>query len=182
MNVDLAEVRKKTVTVQEYIDGLEQPFKEKYLARMQTYELQHETIERLKDFAGKYMAIVFSATWCKDCAQNVPVLALIAESTELEVRVFKGLKRDPLSHTDKWRIPPSPPEVRNFGVDGIPLIVMVDEKGREIGRIVESPSDVQRWNRRFTKSSSIGSSCFLQCGVFHGFVRKNHRTVTHRRN
>jgi hypothetical protein len=63
----------------------------------------------------------------------------MAETTGLEVRVFGGLKRDPLSHTDKWRIPPSPPEVTTFRVDGIPLLVIVDNKGQEIGRVVESP-------------------------------------------
>jgi len=139
MDIDLAEIRKKTVTAQRYIDGLEQPFKGKYLARKQTYQLQQEIIERLKEFAGKCVMIVFSAIWCRDCAQSVPVLALISETTGLEIRVFGGLKKDPLGHKDKWRIPPSPPEVRTFKVDAIPLMIIVDSKGREIGRVVESP-------------------------------------------
>ena len=46
--------------------------------------------------------------------------------------------KDPLSHTIKWRIPPSPPEVITFNVDKIPLIIVFDVNGKEIGRIVES--------------------------------------------
>jgi thiol-disulfide isomerase/thioredoxin len=142
MNFDLLDIRKKTVSVDQYIECLEQPLKEKFLNRKQAYKLQAETVDQLKDFTKKYVAIVFSATWCKDCAEYIPVLSLISETTGLEVRVFGGLMKDPLSHVCKWRIPPSPPEVITFEVDKIPLIVIVDPHGREIGRIVESP---KRW-------------------------------------
>ena len=137
--MDLSEIRRRTVKVDEYIDGLKEPFKEKFLAHMQTYQLQMELVDRLKTKANDFMIFVFTASWCKDCAQYVPVLALIAGRTGLEVRVFGGLIRDPLSHTSKWRIPPSPPEVLDFGVDKIPLLIVFDLDGREIGRIVESP-------------------------------------------
>ena len=139
MNVNLSEIRKRAVPVSEYIDGLDEPFKEKYLARKQTYQLQTDTINELKKHARNYIIVVFSASWCKDCAQNIPVLALIAENTELEIRVFGGLKGDPLSHTSKWRIPPSPPEVITFNVEKIPLVIILDLNGVELGRIVESP-------------------------------------------
>jgi hypothetical protein len=139
MDIDLSEIRKKTASVDQYIDGLEQPLKEKFLTRKQTYELRPEAVDQLGKVAGKYVAIVFSAAWCKDCAENIPVLSLIAKTTGLGVRVFGGLMKDPLSQVCKWRIPPSPPEVVAFGVDKIPLIIIVDLNGREIGRVVESP-------------------------------------------
>jgi hypothetical protein len=142
MNFDLSEIRKKTVSIGQYIDSLEQPLKEKYLNREQAYKLRPETVDQLKNFAKKYVAIVFSATWCKDCAENIPVISLLSEVTGLEVRVFGGLMKDPLSHVCKWRIPPSPLEVITFEVDKIPLIIIVDLSGKEIGRIVESP---KRW-------------------------------------
>jgi hypothetical protein len=84
---------------------------------------------------------VFSATWCKDCAKNIPVLSLISEATGIEVRVFGNLKKDPLSHTRKWRIPPSPPEVETCKIDKLPSIIIINEKGNEIGRIVENPKN-----------------------------------------
>jgi len=137
--VDLSKIRRSAVTVDEYIDSLKEPFKKKFLAHMQTYQLQMQIVDQLKTRANDFMILVFSASWCKDCSQYIPVLALIAGRTGLDVRVFGGLKRDPLSHTSKWRIPPSPSEVLAFGVDRIPLIIIFDLNGREIGRIVESP-------------------------------------------
>jgi thiol-disulfide isomerase/thioredoxin len=139
MNVNLSEIRKRAVPVSEYIDGLDEPFKEKYLTRKQTYQVQQEAIDQLKAQARNYFIVAFSASWCKDCAQSIPVLTLIAENTQLEIRVFGGLKRDPLSHTSKWRIPPSPPEVITFNVEKIPLVIVLDINGVELGRIVESP-------------------------------------------
>jgi len=141
MNINLSEIRKKTLLVKQYIDSLEQPFREKFLTRKQTYTLKQEVVNHLKEFLDKYVIIAFSAEWCKDCTANIPVLALISETTGLEVRIFGGLKKDPLSHTRKWRIPPSPPEVEIFNVDKIPLIMLFDKDGKQIGRIVENPRE-----------------------------------------
>jgi thiol-disulfide isomerase/thioredoxin len=138
MNTSLAEIETEAIAANQYIDSLEQPFRQKFLARKQTYALNREAIDQLRKLAGKYAIVAFSAQWCKDCAANIPVLALISEATGLEVRVFGGLKKDPLSHTKKWRIPPSPPEVEKFNVDKIPLIMIFEGNGKEIGRIVEN--------------------------------------------
>jgi thiol-disulfide isomerase/thioredoxin len=139
MNTNSSEIIKRTVSVNQYIESLKQPFRDKFLTRKQTYQLKQEAINQLKKFANKYIVVAFSAEWCKDCAVNIPVLALISEATGLEVRIFGGLKKDPLSHTKKWRIPPSPPEVETFNVDKIPLILIFDKEGKEIGRIIENP-------------------------------------------
>jgi thiol-disulfide isomerase/thioredoxin len=139
MNIDLSKIRKRTVSVSQYIESLKQPFRDKFLTRKQTYQLKQEAINQLKKFADKYIVVAFSAEWCKDCAVNIPVIALISEATGLEARIFGGLKKDPLSHTRKWRIPPSPPEVETFQVDKIPLIILLDRGGEYIGKIIENP-------------------------------------------
>jgi thiol-disulfide isomerase/thioredoxin len=117
MNINLPEIREKTVSISRYIETLTQPFQDKFLTRKQTYQLKPEVMNQLKKFANKYVIVAFSAEWCKDCASNIPVLALISEATGIDVRIFGGLKKDPLGHTRKWRIPPSPPEVETFDVD-----------------------------------------------------------------
>ena len=139
MNANLYEIRKSAVLVSGYFGGLDKPFQEKYLEKKRTYHLQTAAVDELKKHAHNYFIVAFSASWCKDCAQQIPVLALIAENTRLEVRVFGGLKGDPLSHTSKWRIPPSPPEVLTFNVEKIPLIIVFDQNGTELDRIAESP-------------------------------------------
>jgi len=40
---------------------------------------------------------------------------------------------DVLNPKRKWRIPPSPPEVETFKVDKIPLMIIIDRKGKELG-------------------------------------------------
>lgn len=141
MNVNLADIRKKTVSAKQYIDSLEQPFKDKFLMRKETYRLKQEVISQLKKFVNEHVIVAFSAEWCKDCTANIPVLALISEATGIETRIFGGLKKDPLSQTSKWRIPPSPQEVKTFNVDKIPLIIMFNMDGEEIGRIIENPQE-----------------------------------------
>jgi thiol-disulfide isomerase/thioredoxin len=140
MPLDLKEIRTRTVSANDYVNDLEEPFKEKFLTRKQTYQLDREAIGQLREFAGEYVIIAFSAAWCKDCTSSVPVLVLISEEAGLEVRIFGGLKKDPLNQVHKWRIPPSPQEVEAFNVEKIPLIIIADKEGREIGRIVEKPS------------------------------------------
>jgi thiol-disulfide isomerase/thioredoxin len=141
MDINLSEIRKRTVSVSQYIESLKQPFRDKFLTRKQTYQLKQEAMNQLKKFANKYITVAFSAEWCKDCTANIPVLALISEATGLEVRIFGGLKKDPLSHTRKWRIPPSPQEVETFLVDKIPLIILFDKEGKDIGKIIEKPRE-----------------------------------------
>lgn len=141
MSTNLSEIVNKTVSVSEYLKNIREPFAEKFKERKKSYTLKREVIDELKKFARDHLLVVFSAEWCKDCAANIPVLALISEKTGLEVRVFGGLMKDPLSYERKWRIPPSPPEVETFNVDKIPLIIVFDKEGKEIGRIVENPRE-----------------------------------------
>jgi hypothetical protein len=139
MNINLSEIRKRTVSVNQYIENLKKPFRDKFLTRKQTYKPKQEAIKQLKELAKNYAVVAFSAKWCKDCAVNIPVLALISEVTGLEVRIFGGLMKDPLSHTRKWRIPPSPPEVETFQVEKIPLMIVFNKEGGIVGKVVENP-------------------------------------------
>ena len=138
MNVNLTETNKRTIPIDQYLDHMEQPCKQTFLTRKQTYQLNTDAVNQLRQFAHDYVVIAFSASWCKDCSQSIPVLALLAEATGIEVRVFGGLIKDPLNPSCKWRIPPSPPEAVTFNVDMLPLIIVFDIHGTEVGRVVES--------------------------------------------
>ena len=137
--IDLNEIRRKTVSVEEYFSSMESPFKEKFLARKESYQLNQDAVIKLKRIADKYIVVVFSAEWCKDCVNNVPVLELVSRAVGLEVRVFGHIMKDALSTREKWRIPPAPPEVKTFGVEKLPWIIIFDKKGREVGKIIENP-------------------------------------------
>lgn len=137
--MSLTELMERTVSVKDYIMNLDGRLKGRFLERMETYGLKEDVVRELKDYADKVFLLVFSAKWCPDCANNVPVLALLADKAGLEVRVFGGIMRDPLNPNEKWRVPPSPPEVREFKVERIPHIVIFDMKGQELGKIIENP-------------------------------------------
>jgi thiol-disulfide isomerase/thioredoxin len=136
----LKELVKRTVPVKDYITYMRDPFRDRFMERMKTYSLKEDVVEELKKYVDKIFIVVFSAEWCKDCAANVPVLALLADKTGLKVRVFGGLKKDPFNPNEKWRIPPSPPEVKEFEVERTPHMVIFDINGRELGKIIENPA------------------------------------------
>lgn len=132
-------IMKRTVSVDRYINKMAQPFRKKFLTRKQTYQLSEEAVQKLKSYAKDVVILVFSAEWCKDCTANVPVLALLAEKTGMNVRVFGGLKKDLLNPKERWRVPPSPPEVKTFNVQKTPHIIMFDKQGKQLGTIIENP-------------------------------------------
>ena len=73
----------------------------------------------------------------------MPVLSLISDATGLEVNVFGYLMRDTKNSQERWKIPPSPVEVKDFDVEKIPLIVVLNRDGVKIGEIVENPPEGQ---------------------------------------
>jgi thiol-disulfide isomerase/thioredoxin len=85
MSIDLSEIIERTVPVNQYINSLKQSFRERFLTRKQTYEPKQQAINELKKSASKCVIVAFSAEWCKDCAANIPVLALISEAMGMGV-------------------------------------------------------------------------------------------------
>lgn len=139
---DLGRIRSSSEPIGEYLRTVLKDHPN-FARRYEEYHLDLQTIEEMKRFAEDHIMIVFSAEWCKDCAKNVPVLGLISEKTGMEIRVYGHLMRDPLNPKERWRIPPSPPEVREFEVVKIPLIIVLDKKGDRVGEIIENPPEGQ---------------------------------------
>lgn len=140
MKADLALIRERTISAEEYVRSINPRFIEKWQERKQTYMLQEETSRRIKELADGYLIVAFSAEWCKDCITNIPVLDLLSEKTGIDVRIFGKIKSDPLSHTRKWRIPPSPQETETFRIEKLPTTIIFDKNGFEVGRIIEKPA------------------------------------------
>ncbi|MEM2463181.1 MAG: thioredoxin family protein [Candidatus Bathyarchaeia archaeon] len=141
IKIDLSRLRQRTVDVNQYINSISPQYKDKFLKRKKAYKLRVDVVNNLKNLVNNYVLVVFSAEWCKDCAANIPVLALLSEATGLEVRVFGGLKRDPLNPNKKWSVPPSPPEVETFHIDKIPHILIFNINGEKVGEIIENPKE-----------------------------------------
>lgn len=135
---DLNALRANSEPVEEYI-AAPSDATEAFTRRLQEYELDPLVTEKLKAYAGKAYIFSFSAEWCKDCKKNVPVLKLIQDATGIEARVLGHIMRDAKNPHEKWRIPPSPPQVKDFNVVNIPHIVVLDAHGNELGAVIENP-------------------------------------------
>jgi thiol-disulfide isomerase/thioredoxin len=138
LKCDIAKIRKGSEAVHDYVSSPSKA-KDAFDKRRAEYKLDAAVVKELKKKAKDYTIVAFSAEWCPDCMRNVPVLDLIAEATGMGVRVFGHMMRDAKSNTRKWAIPPSPPEVEEFNVVKIPLIVVLNKTEEKIGEIVENP-------------------------------------------
>jgi hypothetical protein len=139
---DLEKLRENSQTVKDYLASTAETAPG-FAKRMAEYNLNERATKELRERVEWAVVVVFSAEWCKDCCRNVPVLGLIVEATGLEVMVFGHLMRDIKDPDERWSIPPSPQEVKEFDVVKIPLISVLDGNGKEIGEIVENPPEGQ---------------------------------------
>ena len=146
MRYDLEAIMSNSESVADYLKSSEEKTP-RFAERKSTYKLNKETVEKIKACAGSTVVVVFSAEWCPDCYRNVPVLGLLSEETGLEVRVFGHLMRNVKDPNEKWAIPPSPPEVKDFNVIKIPHIIVLNEEGEKRGKIIENPPEGQTLER-----------------------------------
>jgi thiol-disulfide isomerase/thioredoxin len=135
---DLQALKTNSEPIEEYITAPSDAT-EAFTQRLQDYKLDPVVVEKLKAYAGRAYIFSFSAEWCKDCKRNVPVLKLIQDDTGIEVRVLGHIMKDAKNPNEKWRIPPSPPQVKEFNVVNIPHIVILDPQGKELGAVIENP-------------------------------------------
>ena len=70
MNISVSEIRKRTVSVSQYIESLKEPFREKFLRRKQTYKLKKEAINQLKKYSDKYVIVAFSQYGAKTASKT----------------------------------------------------------------------------------------------------------------
>jgi thiol-disulfide isomerase/thioredoxin len=138
LKYDVAKLRKGSEAVHDYVSAPSKA-KDTFDKRHAEYKLDAAVTKGLKKKAKDYVVFVFTAEWCPDCMRNVPVLDMISEATGLEVRAFGHIMRDAKSNTRKWAVPPSPPEVDEFNVPKIPLIVVLRKDGEKAGEIIENP-------------------------------------------
>ncbi len=139
---ELEAIRDNSELVEDYIRSSKEKAPQ-FTERKSMYTLDEEAVEEIRDHAGKVTVVAFSAEWCPDCHRNIPVLCLLSEATGMEVRVFGHLMRDAKNPEEIWKIPPTPPEVKEFNVVRIPLIIVLNEHGEKVGEIVENPPEGQ---------------------------------------
>ncbi|MHA1770406.1 MAG: thioredoxin family protein [Candidatus Thorarchaeota archaeon] len=137
-NIDLDNLRARGMSVREYFDKLSGTAKDEMVEKYKAYQLDEQALEKLKEYPD-IACVVFSASWCIDCKNALPVFRHLEERLGMEFIVFGSVKTDPLNPERKWASPPSPPEINDWGAKAIPWIVIFDKDGNEIGTIIEKP-------------------------------------------
>ena len=138
--VDLDDIRSRTTNVRDYIDSLKDKDKQKFLEVYNNYKLDVDVVDELRDALKDLTVVVFSAAWCGDCKRAMPVMQQLEEQLGLEVLVFSKIKTAPLNPDRQWAMPPSPPEIDEWGVTAIPWFNFYDPAGNLVGTLIEKPT------------------------------------------
>lgn len=136
--VDFNDIRLRTTNVRGYIEELKDKDKDIMLDTYNMYKLDNSVVDELRD-VGKLIVVAFSAAWCGDCKRAMPVMLHLEEKLDWEILVFSKIKTAPLNPDVQWAVPPSPPEVNEWGVTAIPTFVFFDSDGNKLGIFIEKP-------------------------------------------
>ncbi len=137
--VDLKDIRERTISVDEYIESLDDKNRDIVLEMYGEYELNGDVVQALRDEMKNITTVVFSAAWCGDCKIAMPVVKHLVERIGIEVRIFNKIKTAPLDQDHQWKIPPSPPEIEEWNVTAIPWFEFIDDSGNRVAHLIEKP-------------------------------------------
>jgi thiol-disulfide isomerase/thioredoxin len=107
----------------------------------------------LSDFRGHYVLLNLWAVWCAPCVKELPALARLQGAMQggrfevVAVDVARGTTKDASDFLKSHRasalapyIDPNLTLMRAFGAYGLPMTILIDDKGREVARAV-GPAD-----------------------------------------
>ncbi|MFB2532826.1 TlpA family protein disulfide reductase [Paracoccus sp. p4-l81] len=103
---------------------------------------------RLADFKGKPILLNFWATWCAPCRAEMPSLDRLQAELGDEIKVFtlatgrnapeavtRFFDETGVTHLPKY-LDPRQDIARAMGVFGLPVTVLLDAEGHEVGRLI----------------------------------------------
>ena len=137
--IDFEDIRKRTTNIKGYIDTLSDKDKDIVMEEYDEYNLNEDAVEELREIMKGLKVIIFSAPWCGDCKRAMPPLLHLEEKIGLDAMVFGEIKSDPLNKEAQWRVPPSPPEINEWGATAIPWFEFFDSDGNKVGTLIEKP-------------------------------------------
>lgn len=138
--IDFEDIKKRTTTIRGYIDALSEKDKNLVMEAYEEYKLNDKVMSELKEILKDLKVVIFSAPWCGDCKRAMPPLLHLEEKAGLKAMVFGEIKTDPLNKNVQWKVPPSPPEINEWGATAIPWLVFFDSAGNKVGTVIEKPT------------------------------------------
>ena len=107
----------------------------------------------LKDFRGHYVLLNLWAVWCAPCVKELPALAKLQSALPpdrmevVAVDVARGTPKDAADFLKGHNaaaltpyIDPNLTLMRAFGAYGLPMTILIDDKGNQVARAV-GPAD-----------------------------------------
>lgn len=137
--IDFEDIRKRTTNIKDYIDALSEKDKDLVMDVYEEYNLNEDVVEELREIMKGLKVVIFSAPWCGDCKRAMPPLLHLEEKIGLDAMVFGTIKTDPLNKEVQWKVPPSPPEINEWGAKAIPWFEFFDSEGNKVGTLIEKP-------------------------------------------
>ncbi|MGY5857983.1 MAG: thioredoxin family protein [Candidatus Thorarchaeota archaeon] len=138
--IDFEDIKNRTTNIQGYIDALPDKDKDIVMEAYEEYKLNEEALGELRVILKDLKVVIFSAPWCGDCKRAMPAMLHLEEKTGIEAMVFGEIKTDPLNEDIQWKVPPSPPEINEWGAKAIPWFEFFDSEGNKVGTLVEKPT------------------------------------------
>ncbi|MGZ9809417.1 TlpA family protein disulfide reductase [Pseudoroseicyclus sp. H15] len=107
------------------------------------------TEQVLADYEGQVLLVNFWATWCAPCREEMPTLAALQEDMGSEdftvLTIATG--RNPMPAIESFlaeigvedlpvALDPQQRLARDMGVLGLPITVLIDANGQEVGRLI----------------------------------------------
>jgi thiol-disulfide isomerase/thioredoxin len=135
--VNFKDIKSRTTNVQGYIDELRDKDRDIIMDTYREYKLDSTVVDELKDVLKDLKVVIFSAAWCGDCKRAMPVMLHLEEKLGLDIMVFSKIKTAPLDPAKQWAVPPSPPEINEWGAKAIPFFVFFDSKGDKVATLTE---------------------------------------------
>ncbi len=137
--IDFEDIRKRTTNIKGYIDALSDKDKDIVMEDYDEYNLNEDVVEELREIMKGLKVVIFSAPWCGDCKRAMPPMLHLEEKIGIDAMVFGTIKSDPLNKEVQWKVPPSPPEINEWGATAIPWFEFFDSSGNKVGTLIEKP-------------------------------------------
>ena len=114
----------KALAYQDYVATGEQVHQDRWNEHYQAVQLAPDQLELVKSFTRKLNILFMSGTWCGDCVRQGPIVARIAQASDLI----------DLRFIDNKEYPALADELRINGASKVPVAVFVSEDFFELGR------------------------------------------------
>lgn len=108
-------------------------FKEWFNSRYDEYNLDKETVAKLKDVLKQYTITGFMGTWCGDSRRETPRFYKLLDETGFDQNYFE------LITVDKTKTTPDQLQ-EGFNIIRVPTFIFYKD-GKEVGRYVEYPRE-----------------------------------------